>query len=103
MNQEGPSIPAARPAVFAQLQNRFGAGALVEQETPDHLPTLWTSRDLLPGVVRHLQSEVPLPYRMLFDLTAIDERTARVLWRRPYRDPLRGGFGIHSRGLTAAA
>ena len=58
---------------IAELQTRFG-NSLVSQETKDGMPTIWTTREQVREVLRFLKTEIGQPYRMLFDLTAIDER-----------------------------
>jgi len=60
--------------VIEELQDRFGEGSINEQATCDGVPTVWVSRDLLPGVLACLKNDVAEPFRMLYDLTAIDER-----------------------------
>ena len=60
--------------IGAELDRRFGAAALQRQATGDGIPTFWCAAERLPAVLRHLKTEVPQPYRMLYDLTAIDER-----------------------------
>ncbi|MCX7011714.1 MAG: NADH-quinone oxidoreductase subunit C/D [Candidatus Sumerlaeota bacterium] len=62
------------PTVLQELRERFGAGAVSVQPTRDGVPTLWVSKELAPDVLRHLKAGVARPYRMLYDLTAIDER-----------------------------
>jgi NADH-quinone oxidoreductase subunit C/D len=44
------------------------------QLTRDGISTYWIPRDKIQETVRFLRSEVPQPYRTLYDLTAIDER-----------------------------
>jgi NADH-quinone oxidoreductase subunit C/D len=67
--------PAARPAgVAAELRARFGPAILAEQTTADGIPTLWVSPHRVKPVLRSLQREVEQPYRVLYDITAIDER-----------------------------
>jgi len=56
------------------------------QPTRDDVPTLWVSRDEAPGVLRHLKENVERPYRMLYDLTAIDERVRRHKPEQPQSD-----------------
>ena len=53
---------------------RFGEGSVKEQATKDGIPTLWVEEPLAKDVLRYLKNEVHDPYRMLYDLTAIDER-----------------------------
>ncbi|MCZ7570078.1 MAG: NADH-quinone oxidoreductase subunit C/D [Ardenticatenaceae bacterium] len=63
-----------RSAVLSQLQNKFGVATFTLQATRDDVPTLWVPRDKVHDVLRFLKVEVDQPYRMLYDLTAIDER-----------------------------
>jgi NADH-quinone oxidoreductase subunit C/D len=61
-------------SIVDELQVRFGGGSLKEQATKDAVPTLWVEEPLVKDVLRYLKNEVHDPYRMLYDLTAIDER-----------------------------
>lgn len=57
------------------LIERFGSQAgFVRQETKDGITTLWTEREFIVPVLKYLKTEVPGPFKMLYDLTAIDER-----------------------------
>ncbi|MHB1131844.1 MAG: NADH-quinone oxidoreductase subunit C/D [Chloroflexota bacterium] len=73
-----------QPSVILELQTRFGADAFVVQPTRDALPTLWVARERLREVLAFLKRDLPQPYRLLFDLTAIDERNRA---RRPGQPP----------------
>ncbi len=44
------------------------------QTTCDGIPTFWIDRDETHAVLANLRWHVPKPYKMLYDLTAIDER-----------------------------
>jgi len=69
------AAPAATiPGILAQLQERFGADAIVPESARDAIPTLWTPREKIHDLLRHLRGEIDRPYKMLYDLTAIDER-----------------------------
>lgn len=57
-----------------ELQGRFGEAVLARQITRDGIPTVWVAPDRVCEVLRYLKGEVDKPYRMLYDLTAIDER-----------------------------
>jgi NADH-quinone oxidoreductase subunit C/D len=57
----------------AALRERYGED-IVPQQTADAIPTFWTPRERLHGILAHLKSEIESPYRMLYDLTAVDER-----------------------------
>jgi NADH-quinone oxidoreductase subunit C/D len=64
----------AEQTVLDELEERFGTGAIHRQSTRDRIATLWVSRETLPAVARYLKQEAPQPYKMLYDITAIDER-----------------------------
>jgi NADH-quinone oxidoreductase subunit C/D len=76
--------------VLQQLQTRFGAGgplvARQRDDIRDGIPTQWVRREGLREVLRHLKREIERPYRMLYDLTAIDERTRRHREGQPAAD-----------------
>ncbi len=57
-----------------QLFERFGRDHFTIQITADGIPTLWVGRDEIIEVLRYLRAESTPAYRMLYDLTAIDER-----------------------------
>jgi NADH-quinone oxidoreductase subunit C/D len=60
--------------VVAELAGRFGAAAISAQPTRDGVPTFWVPKEHAPEVLRWLKGTAERPYRMLYDLTAIDER-----------------------------
>ena len=66
---------ATLPAVISDLEQKFGAETIVPQQTQDGVPTFWAPKDRAPAVLRCLKNEAERPYKMLYDLTAIDERT----------------------------
>lgn len=63
-----------RIGIVQELQNRFDPAVIASQQTRDDLPTLWVAKDQARDVLRYLKKGVFQPYRMLYDLTAIDER-----------------------------
>jgi NADH-quinone oxidoreductase subunit C/D len=63
-----------RGDILRDLQSEFGAAVLAEQPTCDGLPTAWVSQEKVGDVLRYLKQAVERPYRMLYDLSAIDER-----------------------------
>src|SRR3990172_3987419 len=69
-----------------ELQNKLGEAIVVSQETKDDIPTFWVSTDKVRDVLRYLKTEVEKPYRMLYDLTAIDERLRAVRQGQPDSD-----------------
>ena len=60
--------------IVEELQNKFGEAVIRLQSTQDEIPTLWVARDRAHEILRHLKTGTDKPYRMLYDLTAIDER-----------------------------
>lgn len=61
--------------IVEELKNKFYEINFIEQKTCDEFPTLWVPKEKVVEVLHFLKFEVPNPYRMLYDLTAIDERT----------------------------
>jgi NADH-quinone oxidoreductase subunit C/D len=57
-----------------ELNKRFGPNLLSFQETKDNFETIWVSKERILDVLRFLKNDAPKPFRMLYDLTAIDER-----------------------------
>ncbi|CAN5766500.1 NADH-quinone oxidoreductase subunit C/D [soil metagenome] len=62
-------------SIFEQLRSRFGDDTFAPQTTKDDILTLWIPLSRLQEILRYLKNEIPQPFRFLFDLTAIDERT----------------------------
>ena len=71
--------------VWTKLCRRFNPELFTSQETRDAIPTLWIASERLTEVLRYLKDEIAQPYRMLYDLSAVDER-----------------FRQHRRGLPAS-
>ena len=66
--------PAAlQPPELAGLLGPFRDDCLY-QPTADGIATVWVGPDRLQALARHLKDGVDKPYRMLYDLSAIDER-----------------------------
>lgn len=62
--------------IISELVSKFGDQAvLYQQSTRDGTPTMWIGKENLIPVLKYLKNDIILPYRMLFDLTGIDERT----------------------------
>jgi NADH-quinone oxidoreductase subunit C/D len=60
--------------ITEEIQERFGADVVATEKTRDAIPTLWIARERICNLLRLLKTGVDRPYRMLYDLTAIDER-----------------------------
>jgi NADH-quinone oxidoreductase subunit C/D len=61
-------------SIIQELRERFGSAVLAVQPTLDDVPTVWTKSGGVHDVLRYLKTETANPYKMLYDLTAIDER-----------------------------
>ncbi|MGA8183190.1 MAG: NADH-quinone oxidoreductase subunit C/D [Terriglobia bacterium] len=72
----------ANATILQELQQKFGDASIAPQAARDQVPTFWTSREKLHEIVQHLKNEVARPYRMLYDITATDDRV------RQHRDGL---------------
>ena len=72
---QGTSPIDSEPTVAHQLAEQLGSSFIQIQPTGDGVPTIWTDTDHLFQVLRFLKIESTDPYRMLYDLTALDERT----------------------------
>jgi NADH-quinone oxidoreductase subunit C/D len=73
-------------SIVKELNSQFGESLFTEQATRDEVPTLWVPREKLLEVLRYLKERAPRPYRMLYDLTAIDERVIVNRDGRPNAD-----------------
>jgi NADH-quinone oxidoreductase subunit C/D len=63
----------AVPTIVEEIRDKLGPAA-VAQDSHDHIPTFWVAKELLPSFLRFLKEEIEQPYKMLYDLSAIDER-----------------------------
>ena len=59
------------------LNQTFPGDILTVQDTKDDFPTLWVKPASIVEVLRFLKTAVDGPYKMLYDLTAVDEQ-ARI-------------------------
>ncbi|MFY9705703.1 MAG: NADH-quinone oxidoreductase subunit C/D [Desulfobacterales bacterium] len=73
-------------SITDELKTRYGEAIVAMQPTRDGIPTVWVDRNDAHSVLRYLKTEADKPYRMLFDLTAIDERTRIHRENQPQND-----------------
>jgi len=77
-------MPAiAEPSIHEDVQGRVRDGLLASQATPDGIPTFWIDQGSVHDLLRYLKSEIPRPFRMLYDVTAIDERPRKYREGQP--------------------
>ncbi len=62
-------------SVVEALKNKFKADNFRYEDAKDAIPTIRIGRERLVDVLNYLKNEINNPYKMLYDLTAIDERT----------------------------
>jgi len=61
--------------VIPALEAEFGNQVIIcQQLTADDTPTLWIDKSNLVAILNYLKNEIAFPYKMLYDLTGIDER-----------------------------
>jgi NADH-quinone oxidoreductase subunit C/D len=65
----------AAPLIEAKLM--FGDDIICEQISADNLQTIWVKKNRLVAVITHLKNHPETPFKILYDLSAIDER-ARI-------------------------
>jgi NADH-quinone oxidoreductase subunit C/D len=70
------SIPLtnAEQTILRELNQRFGPIAIITQQTSDQIPTFWVERNMAHDVLKHLRHGAARSFRVLYDLTAVDER-----------------------------
>ncbi|HUX10135.1 MAG TPA: NADH-quinone oxidoreductase subunit C/D [Terriglobia bacterium] len=64
----------ANATILEELQQKFGEAVIAPQPARDRVPTFWTLKEKVHEVVRYLKQEVARPYKMLYDITATDDR-----------------------------
>ena len=72
--------------IINQLKQKFGNDQITEQITSDNVPTFWIDKDKLCDFMAYLKSGIEQPYKMLYDLTAIDERSRCYREKQPESD-----------------
>ena len=74
-------------SVVSELNIRFGDQVVVCcQDTIDETATLWIDKKDIVQVLKYLKTDIISPYNLLYDLTAIDERTRKNRNNQPKSD-----------------
>jgi len=73
-------------SIVRQLRRKLGEHAVKLQHTADGITTCWVARQNFHDALRFLKEDVAQPYRMLYDLTAIDERMRKHREGQPASD-----------------
>jgi NADH-quinone oxidoreductase subunit C/D len=82
--QSRATAPAAE--IAERLRKRLGAAEITAQSTTDGIPTFWIGADYAHDALAWLKNDIDQPYRMLYDLTAVDERMRNHPEGAPARD-----------------
>ncbi|MBI5249183.1 MAG: NADH-quinone oxidoreductase subunit C/D [Desulfomonile tiedjei] len=72
--------------ILQELSDRFPEAIVSVQRTVDQVPTVWIKKECLRDVLRYLKKETAKPYRILYDLSAIDERVRTHRTDQPVSD-----------------
>ncbi len=72
--------------ILQDLQNKFGQAIVHQESVRDGIPTGWVAKEKAREVLRYLKIGTRKPYRMLYDLTCIDERVRANRNGRPHSD-----------------
>ena len=63
------------PTLFSLISDRYDSSAIIaSQVTADRILTVWVREERLKELLRFLKYDISGPFRMLYDLTAVDER-----------------------------
>ncbi|SMO35612.1 NADH-quinone oxidoreductase subunit C/D [Solitalea koreensis] len=64
-----------RSSLVDELILHFGESVFTQQTTADEITTLWVVKEKLVDVLSYLKNDHPIQFSMLYDLSAIDERS----------------------------
>ncbi|MFC3285647.1 NADH-quinone oxidoreductase subunit C/D [Litchfieldella rifensis] len=81
----GSSRDASEDPIAVALSQRFGEHAVQEQVTLTGMPVVWVARHILIEALAFLH-DMPEPFEMLYDLSAIDERLRQHRRGQPEAD-----------------
>ncbi|MBS9404660.1 NADH-quinone oxidoreductase subunit C/D [Halomonas sp. TRM85114] len=81
----GTSRDISSDPIIVALRQRFGETAVREQATLTKMPVVWVARTHLQEMLAFLR-DMPEPFEMLYDLSAIDERLREHRREQPEAD-----------------
>jgi NADH-quinone oxidoreductase subunit C/D len=73
-------------AIIDTIKRHWGAEDMTVQRTTDQVPTVWSTPQKIKHLLEFLKLHVERPYPLLYDLTAIDERSRRTRTDQPASD-----------------
>jgi NADH-quinone oxidoreductase subunit C/D len=72
--------------IIEAVEEQFRMAVKPRETVQDDIPTFWAEREQVPRLLSFLKNQIEKPYRMLYDLTAIDERMRRFRSNEPESD-----------------
>lgn len=69
--------------VISIIEQNFEGVIIAVQPTFDKFPTFWVSSDNIVAIITFLKNKIEKPYKMLYDLTAIDEQARQFREGQP--------------------
>lgn len=67
-------MDTANNNIVTDLTGKFGERNFTVQTSSDGVPIIWVPDEMKKDVLKYLKYDIVSPYKMLYDLTAIDER-----------------------------
>src|SRR5690554_2969024 len=64
-------------SIINELEQKFASYDLIIQNSVDEIPAVWVPAEYAYEILSYLKNEIANPFKMLFDITAIDERTRK--------------------------
>ncbi|MFZ0281156.1 MAG: NADH-quinone oxidoreductase subunit D, partial [Bacteroidales bacterium] len=73
-------------SLFSSIKDRYDESIVANQAVADGILTLWINRECFKDLLSFLKNGINRPFRMLFDLTAVDERSRKDKTGLPLND-----------------
>ncbi|MGE5798308.1 MAG: NADH-quinone oxidoreductase subunit C, partial [Ignavibacteria bacterium] len=72
--------------IVDELKLKFGESELFVKPSADGIPTVWVPKEKIIEILRFCKNNIHNPYKMLYDITAIDERSRADRAAQPESD-----------------
>jgi NADH-quinone oxidoreductase subunit C/D len=72
--------------IIDEIKLKFGESQLFIQPAADNIPTVWVPKEKIESILTFLKKNISNPYKMLYDITAIDERSRANKTDQPESD-----------------
>jgi NADH-quinone oxidoreductase subunit C/D len=69
--------------IHMELSSRFGEAVITRLSPTDETPAISVPREQLVSILTYLKQQSPQPYRMLYDLSAVDQRPHNLQQHQP--------------------